>query len=78
MPLILCRPMNRLTVTSNDLGLVLSLPALTYDNRKFTPVHGQSDNDSGPLASNWPCMAKARNLEQREKESMSCRISQEK
>lgn len=39
---------------------------------------GQSDDDSGPLASNWPCMAKARNLEQREKESMNCRISQEK
>lgn len=39
---------------------------------------GQSGDDSGPLASNWPCMAKARNLEEREKESMSCRISQEK
>lgn len=40
--------------------------------------NGQSDNDNGPLASNWPCMAKARNLGQREKESISCRISQGK
>ncbi len=76
--LILCRPIKRLTEASNGFVLVIPLPALTCDNCKFTPVHVQSDDDNRPLASNWPCMAKARNLGQREKESMSCRISQEK